>query len=1116
MQKEYNQNFGDLVPIIVSNAFKVELCIFNESDNNHIQEIAVAPWSTASDSLVVHRHNDHYNGVKLLQQYSSEFLRSLQPRASQISRKTRKSLFKYKIWKPRSYDKTMEERSQSQTNRCSTDEFSAPIPVIWSNHRSNTPPESKHHCRYSIQVPVKPAPGNSQSRLIDMVLINCRSVNKNGHKLKDYVVEKDCDLAAITETWLPMDMDKADTIVKGACPKTYKMPHIPRQTGKNGGGVGLLHKRVLSIKPLNTVHFDSFEYTELLLKHNSNTIRIIVVYRPPPSDENMLTERQFLDEFEKFLERQIVLPGEILLVGDFNFHVDDILDYYANQFSALIKNFGLIQHIHKPTHNKGHTLDLVITKQDSMLVGDISVTLPWVSDHSIIHFKLRVRKPSYERKTISFRQWKSVDRDSLEQDIVNANLLSCDTTEDLVSQYTSTMKELADKHAPVKIKTITVRPQAEWFTTELEEEKRKKRKLERCYKVTLSSKEAEAFDQHCAYYSNLLQETRQKFYTAKIEANVGNHKALYNVLNKLLHRDKEQQLPSHKCLYELTNRFADFFTEKIQMIHCKINSMITATSSFFEEEQKYQSEMSEYAMVSEFEMEKIIRKSSTKSCSLDPIPTWLLKECINPLLPIITKIVNLSLSEGVMPVDFKEANLLPLLKGPSMDVEILKHFRPVSNLVYVSKLVEKVVDSQITTHMTFNNLHDPLQSSYKKYHSTETAMVRLHSDILTALDENKAVLVICIDLSAAFDTVDHQCLLNRMEKRLGITGTCLKWFKSYLSNRKQKVVINGVSSTARALTCGVPQGSVLGPKCYNMYTLPVGDIISKHEVDHQLYADDGQLYIAFKAKDAGVTNERMQVLAHDLKDWYVANSLMANDDKLIAMLINGPLRKPILLPPLTMGEVEVPLSLSAKILGVHVDNTISMVSQVNSVTKACFYQLHKIYKVRQCVTEEAAKTMVHTLVTSRLDYCNALYYGLPDVLLNKLWCVQKSAARLITMSRKYDHISPVMEQLHWLPIWERIEYKILLLTYKSLHDQAPIYLSDLLKLRTNWGSRRDHLQLLIDPKINRKTFGGRAFKKSAPVLWNKTPSVVRDSRNVTIFKKNLKTHLCRRVYHCKC
>ena len=418
--------------------------------------------------------------------------------------------------------------------------------------------------------------------------------------------------------------------------------------------------------------------------------------------------------------------------------------------------------------------------------------------------------------------------------------------------------------------------------------------------------------------------------------------------------------------------------------------------------------------------------------------------------------------------------------------------------------------------MKENDMDDVMQSSYKAYHSTETAMVCLHNNILWALDQNKAVLLVCLDLRAAFNMVDHQILLNRLEKRIGITGTCLAWYHSYLTNRKQTVVIQGVSSTQRDLTCGVPQGSVGGPKLFNVYLLPAADIAHKHDVEQLFFADDKNLWIEFRQKDVAITAEKMENLISDLREWLGVNWLKCNDDKTGAMVINGPRCQPIDFPPLSIGSVHESTSESQRISGFHIDSTMKLKKQINAVTKSCFYELHKMYKIRKCISVEAAKVMVHTLVTSRLDYCNALYYGLPDCLLNKLWCVQKSAARLITMTRKYDHISPVMEELHWQPIWQWVDYKILLLTFKSLNRLAPTYLTDLLQLRPDWGSRRDQTLLLIDPKIKRITFGGRAFRKSAPVLWNNIPVSLCQSTNVGKFKKNLKTHLCHSVYDCSC
>ena len=251
------------------------------------------------------------------------------------------------------------------------------------------------------------------------------------------------------------------------------------------------------------------------------------------------------------------------------------------------------------------------------------------------------------------------------------------------------------------------------------------------------------------------------------------------------------------------------------------------------------------APTTEAELRKIIMSGNSKSCSLDPIPTQLLKSSLETLLPTLTNIVNASLSSATVPRSLKSATVTPLLKKASLDNEDFKNYRPVSNLPYLSKLIEKVAVKRLNTHMTQYNLHEYFQSAYRMYHSTETALLRVHSDILQEVDKKKCVYLVLLDQSAAFDTVDHTILLRRLEDTVGITGTTLEWCQSYFADRSQSVHVLGVPSVPRPLTCGMPQGSVVGPYGFPSYTSPVSKICRKYGISCHFYADDSQLYLAF-------------------------------------------------------------------------------------------------------------------------------------------------------------------------------------------------------------------------------------------------------------------------------
>jgi len=446
-----------------------------------------------------------------------------------------------------------------------------------------------------------------------------------------------------------------------------------------------------------------------------------------------------------------------------------------------------------------------------------------------------------------------------------------------------------------------------------------------------------------------------------------------------------------------------------------------------------------------------------------------------------------------------------------LDPEVLKNFRPVSNLTFISKLIERVVALRLNEHLTRNKLQEVLQSAYRQYHSTETALLKVQNDLLTAIDTDGGAILVLLDLSAAFDTIDHKILIQRLYD-LGIRGAALNWFKSYLSERTQSVTIKGVRSEKRELVYGVPQGSVLGPILFTIYTIPLGKIAKKYNLLYHIYADDTQLYISFRPADPtsqAVSVDKILKCFNEIKDWMTVNLLKLNGDKTELLIVTNKKYKNLTtIDCMSLDSASIYPSTNIRNLGAIFDNTLDMEAFINAKCKAARYSLRNISRVRKSLTTDACKIIVQAYVTSKLDYCNSLLYGLPSLLINRLQKVQNTAARVITLTPKWAHISPVRAALHWLPVQQRIEYKVLLYVYKALNGMAPAYLSDLLvPYVPNRCLRSAGKHYLQEPRARLKTYGHRAFMSAAPRLWNALPEKIKCADSVDVFKCQLKTHL---------
>jgi len=684
--------------------------------------------------------------------------------------------------------------------------------------------------------------------------------------------------------------------------------------------------------------------------------------------------------------------------------------------------------------------------------------------------------------------------------------------EQLFATYDTVLQSIANQLAPPH--TICRKPNrlAPWFDADCRAQKRECRRLERRYRRTRTDADRRAWVDATRHRFRLHRRKKEEYWLGRLESCGRSSAKVWRMASTLTGRKRDVT----SATGHTAEGFSTFFARKIERVRSDTAGLPPPAVV-----ERAASAFTSFRPCSENEVRKIIMSAPIKSCSLDPVPTFLLREFIDVLLPFITRMVNASLQQSRLPDSQKHAIVTPLLKKPGLDTADMNNYRPVSNLSFMSKLIERAVVNQLHEYLTAYNLLPRLQSAYKKGHSTETALLRIWSDMLMAADGKKVTLLGLLDMSAAFDCVDHSILLDRLRAVFGIEGAALEWIRSFLTGRTQQIAYNDERSTTSSVLYGVPQGSVLGPLLYVLYTAPLFNIIAQHRVDVHQYADDIQLYLTVSLSmppneeedeaAAAAAAERLSACIIDVEAWLKGSRLRLNPDKTQFMWLGSAQQRA------KVEHVEIPL-LSARFhgvdtarnLGVVFDGQLSMSEQVASVCKSGYYQLRQLRPLTKCMSEYSIQTLIHAFITSRLDYCNALYCGISDGLMTRLQSVQNAAARLVTGTGRREHITPVLRQLHWLPVRRRVQYKLATLVYRCLTGTAPAYLTEECRLTTNVVSRslRSGDCRTCAVRRSHNKFGDRCFAAAGPSIWNSLPLELKQpDLNYDRFRRLLKTNL---------
>ncbi|XP_062569146.1 uncharacterized protein LOC134231229 [Saccostrea cucullata] len=467
---------------------------------------------------------------------------------------------------------------------------------------------------------------------------NVRSIRNKTASLCDYIVSNNFDVVALTETWLGTSNDKI--CINELVPEGYTIKHVSRGSSKRGGGVALIYKRSITVKRVTSNHsFSQFELLDCTLEINGLILQLATVYRPPPSKENGLKTNVFLEEeWPRFLSEYTVTDKEIIIVGDLNVHFDVPTDRDTITFNSILESNGMKQLVNEPTHIRGHTLDVIITRDTSNILSSILVTDPGLcghaenmkKDHFAVTFTANVTKPLLVRKAVTYRKLKSIDVDLFKQDIDNIDWdnASSSNVDRMAQVYTDELTKLVDKHAPVQSKTITLRPQSPWFGDDLHSAKHLKRKLERKWRDTKLINDHQIYRNQCIVYNIMLHEARTKYmyYANKVEESGRDTKSLFKLTKHLLGGNSDNNvLSSGSTPKETAQNLSNFFTLKIENIRDGIRSDQTGDAKEHEIEPQTNSRLLNFLPALQEEVRKIIQSSPNKSCELDPIPTWLLK-----------------------------------------------------------------------------------------------------------------------------------------------------------------------------------------------------------------------------------------------------------------------------------------------------------------------------------------------------------------------------------------------------------------------------------------------------------------------------------------------------------
>ena len=852
------------------------------------------------------------------------------------------------------------------------------------------------------------------------------------------------------------------------------------------------HKRRYDLEPRDTECI----WIEIKLNH----IRILfgLFYRPPNSDMSYYSSIE--DSISLAMDTQI---NNIIITGDFN--LDMLSHQTARKVSELCEQFSLSQTITEPTHYTEHSsslIDLILTSDKGNLIYS-GVAEPF------LHQDMRYHCPVYgvfkysktSKKSFTRRIW-SYDRGDYDQ---LRNKIS-DTDWDSLSDpdvnvhatnITNHLNSLVAECIPNKI--IRIRPSdPPWITTAIRKLIRKRKRAYHKARQTGTPRLWNKFKKLRNKVTESIRLSKQHFIdelSNKLKRNPLSSKDWWSTLKAFISPSTKSSVPTlekdgrvYSDDTDKTNLLNDFFRDqtvlddsnaRVPNIDCYTNNNIFSN-----------------LVITPLEIESVLKNLPLgKAVGSDDINNRILRELAHELSFPICSLLNHSLQLGIFPDIWKDALVCPIFKGG--DAASVSNYRPISLLSCLEKVPERVVFKHLYNHFRDNNILSPLQSGFIPGDSTTNQLTFLYNTFCQALDMGKEVRVVFCDVSKAFDRVWHKGLLCKL-KAAGVSGSLLSWFNSYLSERRQRVILPGTQSEWNYTHAGVPQGSILGPLLFLLY---INDIVQDIGSNIRLFADDTSLSLIVENPDtaAATLNSDLEKVTQWAKTWLVK----FNPVKTESLLISRKLIKPVH-PPLFMLNQQIKEVENHKHLGIYLSNDGTWHTHISYIKEKAWNRINIMRKLKFQLDRKSLEIIYTSFIRPILEYGNEIWDNCTQYEKEDLEKIQKEAARIATGTTKLISVENLYNEIGWDTLESRRNKQKLTLFYKMVNNLTPTYLSSLVPSTVTEASRYNLRNSSDIRTVNSRTSQYfNSFLPSSIREWNSLPEQHRTSSTVTSFKYHL-------------